>query len=203
MTGSGKRSERPALVAGRPRNPDTQVEILRAAAAILFSEGYRALTIERVASNAGVAKTTVYRRWKSMSDLISDLLDEANRAWPMPPPENGDIAEGLRTLYRNWIDGMSGAGRIIPVLIAEAVQNEQLGRLLHERFVLPRRHLAIAMVERAKERGQIRRDVDSQSAIDMFMGRMWYRQLVTGEPVALEDEDKLVGLLLNGLAADR
>ena len=134
-----------------------------------------------------------------MFDLISDLLDEANEAWPMPAPEHGDIAESLRTLYRNWVTGMSGAGRIIPVLIAEAVQNEQLGKLLHERFVLPRRNLAIAMIEQAKERGQIRRDVDSQGAIDMFMGRMWYRRLVTGERVALEDEGTLVDLLLNGL----
>ena len=102
-----------------------------------MAEGFRALTIERVASTAGVAKTTIYRRWKSMVDLVSDLLDDANEAWPMPTSDHDDIADGLRMLYRNWVVGMSGPGRIIPVLIAEAVQNDHLATLLHERFVLP------------------------------------------------------------------
>jgi AcrR family transcriptional regulator len=190
-------------VAGRPRNPETQKEILKAAGEILLAEGYRALTMERLASWAGVGKTTVYRRWKCMADLVSDLLDEANSAWPMPQMKSENITEDLRTLYRNWISGMSGGGRIIPVLIAESVQNAELASLLHQRFILPRRRLAIAMIDRAKERGEASKSVDSQSAIDMFMGRMWYRQLVTGERISVDDEDKVIAVLMKGLRANR
>jgi AcrR family transcriptional regulator len=191
----------PRPVPGRPRNPETQNGILRAAEDILVEEGYRALTIERLAARAGVGKTTIYRRWKSISEIVSDLLDAANSAWPMPQVKSDTIAEDLRILYRNWISGMSGAGRIIPILIAEGVQNSELASLLHQRFILPRRRLAVAMIDRAKDRGEVSKSADSQSAIDMFMGRMWYRQLVTGEHITVEDEDKVISILLNGVRA--
>jgi AcrR family transcriptional regulator len=184
---------------GRPRDPRTQLEILKAAAEILVEDGYRGLTMEGLATRAGVGKTTIYRRWKSLAELISDLLEAANDAWPMPGIADGTISDDLSQLYRNWVSGMSGAGKIIPIFIAEAVQNPELAQLLHERFVLPRRRLAIAMIDRAKSRGEVASTIDSQSIIDLFMGRMWYRQLVTGEPVLLEDEDKVIQILLSGL----
>jgi AcrR family transcriptional regulator len=197
------RSLKKRSTAGRPRNPETQSDILRAARLILVEEGYRALTMERLAARAGVGKTTVYRRWKSMFELVSDVLDEANEAWPMPQTKSDSIAEDLRALYRNWISGMSGAGKIIPILIAEGVQNPDLANLLHQRFILPRRRLAIAMIDKAIERGEISKSSDSQTAIDMFMGRMWYRQLVTGEKIELKDEEKVISLLLSGLQITR
>jgi hypothetical protein len=55
------------------------------------------------------------------------------------------------------------------------------------------------MIDRAKDRGEISRSADRQSGIDMFMGRMWYRQLVTGERITVEDEDKVIGILLKGM----
>jgi AcrR family transcriptional regulator len=201
VRGEAKQSEavEPRPLAGRPRNPETKNGILRMAEAILVEEGFRALTIEHLAARAGVGKSTVYRRWKSVAEIVSDLLEAANDAWPMPQVKADNIVEDLRTLYRNWISGMSGAGRIIPILIAEGVQNAELASLLHQRFVLPRRQMAIAMIDLAKDRGEVLKSADSPSAIDMFMGRMWYRQLVTGERIVVDDEDKVIGILLNGL----
>jgi AcrR family transcriptional regulator len=188
----------PAII-GRPRNPETQNHILSAAANILVEEGFRSLTMEKVSVRAGVGKTTVYRRWKSVDDLVSDLLEQANQAWPMPQTDFKDITDALSQLYRNWICGMSGPGRIIPVLIAEGIQNPDLADLLHKRFVLPRRRLAIAIIEKAKMNGDVSSRVDSETAIDLFMGRMWYRQLVTGGSNTIEDEQKVISLLVKGL----
>jgi len=155
--------------------------------------------MERLAARAGVGKTTVYRRWPSLSELVVDLLDEANTAWPMPQKECESIEEDLRTLYRNWIAGMNGAGKIIPVLIAEGVQKSELADLLHERFFLPRRRLAMARIERAKQRKEVPASIDTRTIIDLLMGRMWYRHLITGDKVRLEDEDKVVAVLLKGM----
>ena len=188
----------PAAI-GRPRKPETQSHILRAAADILVEEGFRALKMERVSMRAGVGKTTVYRRWKSVPELVIDLLEHANEAWPMPQTDSESITEALSQLYRNWICGMSGPGKIIPVLIAEGIQNPSLAELLHDRFVLPRRRLAIAIIEKAKVRGDVSSDVDNEAAIDMFMGRMWYRHLVTGGRITIDDEGKVIELLVRGL----
>lgn len=184
---------------GRPRDPKVHNDILKAASAILLEEGFRALTMERLAARAGVGKTTVYRRWSSLSELVVDLLDEANSAWPMPQQECDSIEDDLRTLYRNWIAGMNGPGKIIPMLIAEGVGNSELADLLHERFFLPRRKLAMARIERAKQRKEIPATIDSRTIIDLLMGRMWYRHLITGDKVRLEDEDKVVLILLRGM----
>ncbi|RTL51810.1 MAG: TetR/AcrR family transcriptional regulator [Bradyrhizobiaceae bacterium] len=192
---SGTRNPTP----GRPRDPKVHAEILKAASAILLEEGFRALTMERLAARAGVGKTSVYRRWSSLSDLVTDLLEEANNAWPMPQKQCDTIEEDLRTLYRNWITGMYGAGKIIPVLIAESVQNQELAKLLHEKFFLPRRHLAMARIERAKQRKEVPASVDARTVVDLLMGRMWYRYLITGDKVRLEDEDKVVSILLKGV----
>jgi len=184
---------------GRPRDPQVQSDILKAANAILLEEGFRALTMEGVAARAGVGKTTVYRRWSSLFELVSDILDEANSAWPMPQNECSSISDDLRTLYRNWVTGMSGAGKVIPSLIAESVQNAELAKVLHERFFLPRRRLAIARIERAKERNEVASHVDAQTLVDLLMGRMWYRQIVTGDRIRLEDEEKVISILLAGV----
>ncbi len=160
---------------------------------------FRALTMEGVAARAGVGKTTVYRRWSSLFELVSDLLDEANSAWPMPQNECTGISDDLRTLYRNWVVGMSGAGKVIPVLIAESVQNAELAKVLHERFFLPRRRLRDCRIERAKERKEIPAHVDARTVIDLLVGRMWYRQLITGDKIRLEDEDKVISILLSGV----
>jgi AcrR family transcriptional regulator len=197
--GTASALEQDAPRAGRPRNPETEKQIVRAAAQILCDEGYDGLTMEKVAARANVSKMTVYRRWKSRADLIAAVLDEANLAWPMPNPQSSSLADDLSILYRNWVNGMKGAGRVIPALIAEAVQNPDLATLLHERFILPRRLLAVAIVEQAIRRGEIPAGADAQTAIDMFMGRMWYRQLVTGASIRVADEQKVVTLLLNGL----
>lgn len=184
---------------GRPRDPKVDREILKAANDILIKEGFRALTMERLAARAGVGKTTVYRRWPSSAELVIDILDEANDSWPMPQNECATIEEDLRTLYRNWIIGMSGPGKVIPILIAESVQNPDLANVLHDRFFLPRRRLAIARIERAKQRKEILNTVDARTVVDLLMGRMWYRYLITGDKVRLEEEDKVVTILLNGL----
>jgi len=185
--------------AGRPRNPETERDILRAASELLVEEGYNGLTMEKVALRAGVGKMTLYRRWKSRSDVVVAVLDEANRGWPMPKPQSNSLAEDLCILYRNWVLGIKGAGKVIPLLIAGAIQDPELATLLHERFILPRRRLAVAIIDQAIERGELPKGADSETAIDMLMGRMWYRQLVTGASIRVADESKVVSLLIDGL----
>jgi AcrR family transcriptional regulator len=184
---------------GRPRSPEIHQEILTAAEQLLLEGGYAALSIEAVALRAGVAKTTVYRRWPSRLAIVSEVLSDANKRWPMPAPQGGSAYDDLIILYRNWVAGMSGAGRVIPSLIAESIQNPKLAELLHAKFVRPRRALAIGIIESAVDRGELAKWTDAETAIDMFMGRMWYRLLVTGAAVRSDDGPRVVTLLLDGL----
>ena len=72
---------------GRPRREGADEEILDVARTMLAEGGYGALNVDAVAERAGVAKTTVYRRWPSKGALIAALI---------PPP--GDYADAEAVL---------------------------------------------------------------------------------------------------------
>jgi len=71
---------------GRPRREGADEEILSVARTLLAERGYRELTVDAVAELAGVAKTTVYRRWPSKGALISALV---------PPPGSYPNADAV------------------------------------------------------------------------------------------------------------
>ena len=61
--------------------------MLSAAREILQRDGYAGLTMERVAAESGVAKTTLYRRWPTKAALCMALyLDVAGRELRDPTP---------------------------------------------------------------------------------------------------------------------
>ncbi|MGC7322465.1 helix-turn-helix domain-containing protein, partial [Mycobacteroides abscessus subsp. massiliense] len=72
------------------RSARVREAILDAAFGELIDRGYAELTMEAVASRAGVNKTTIYRRWPT----LEDLLVEALTTWSLeaiPIPETGSI----------------------------------------------------------------------------------------------------------------
>ena len=71
---------------GRPRDTTREVAILRAAAELLSEVGYDHLTIESIAARAGVAKTTIYRRWPDKAALVVAVIER--RALDTPPPSD-------------------------------------------------------------------------------------------------------------------
>ena len=62
------------------RTARTRDAVLAAVQAGLAQTRYSELTVEQVAQRAGVAKTTVYRRWGSMEGLVLDLMRDLGNA---------------------------------------------------------------------------------------------------------------------------
>src|SRR6266487_1312174 len=82
---------------GARRQTKTRERVLSAAGQILRREGYSRLTMERVAAESGVAKTTLYRRWPTKAALCMDLyLDVAERE--LRVPDTGDLATDLESI---------------------------------------------------------------------------------------------------------
>jgi AcrR family transcriptional regulator len=184
---------------GRPRRSETDAAILEAAAGMLAREGYAGLSIEGVALKAGVGKTTIYRRWRSKSDIVEDLLDSINEVLPLD--ESGDIRADLIAFYLVLLSGRSAAGpriAILSAMIAEAVHNREIARLLRERYMRPRRAVMVRIVRDARERGALRPDADPDAIVDMIAGLVWYRRLVLGIAPRREDAEAIVDLALRG-----
>jgi AcrR family transcriptional regulator len=189
---------------GRGRRPIAEVRdaALTAAAEILLSEGMPAFTIERVAAEAGVSKTTIYKWWPSKGALAFDGYFHATES-ELEFPDTGDIAADLRTQLRAFVHLITAtpAGRVITELIGHAQTDPELAAAMHTRYTGPRRALAVDAIRRAQQRGQIRAEVDPEAVDAQLWGACYHRLLVAGLPITEAFADNLLDNLLSGIQA--
>src|SRR5215475_3487601 len=78
----------------RPRLPSADQVIVEATRVLLLENGYAGVSIEGVAARAGVAKTTIYRRWPSKAELVFEVAIHRSRLGPAPDTGTlvGDLA---------------------------------------------------------------------------------------------------------------
>jgi AcrR family transcriptional regulator len=62
------------LPRGRPRDQHADAKILKAAMGLLEQHGFRAMTLEGIAEEAGVARATVYRQWPNKAAVVMDAF---------------------------------------------------------------------------------------------------------------------------------
>ena len=165
---------------GRPRDRDVDDRILLAAFEQLVRVGYGGLSIEAVAAEAGVAKTTVYRRYPTKRDLVIAALREETPFEPLP--SNLTAHEALEGFVRQAIHALidSGAVRILGSLLVEDQREPGLLDVFRERVLGPRRGLVVAMLQRGVERGEIRPDIDPLVVTEMVAGAVFGHHVILG-----------------------
>jgi AcrR family transcriptional regulator len=166
---------RAAKSRGRPRDERVTQAITEAALRQLMDEGYTRLSMESVASEAGVARATVYRRFKDKADLVTAAI--ASYAGPGPSsgdsgPPLGDSGPGA-DLERFLLDFDDRFNRscieVLGGLLADREDPTALA-LHRERVIEPRRAYARALLEQARESGQLDANADLDLALDMLIG---------------------------------
>src|SRR5690242_11162382 len=137
---------------GARRDPEADRQILETAHRLLRELGYDRLTIDAVARETGVARTTVYRRYRDKADLVSAAIKtlRAPRDRSGSGDARRDLISHLDSVRRNY--GVSLAG----TLLMEEPYNPRLLELFRERMVTPERRLVAETVKDGIERGQIR-----------------------------------------------
>lgn len=183
---------------GRPRTEGTDAAVLAAAMELLAERGYDGLTMEGVAARAGVAKTTVYRRWPSRADLVLELAQRV--AAPVRLAPTGDLRRDLVAALRDIIGVLEAplARRVIPRVLAEAPENEELAAVLTS-FWTDRRARLRSLLEAGMASGQIRPDLDLEVAADALYGPVWYRYLVTRAELDPSAAEAIVDRALEGM----
>jgi AcrR family transcriptional regulator len=186
----------------RPRRTKTRELLLLAADRILRRDGYARLTMERVAGESGVAKTTLYRRWPTKAALCMDLyLDVASRE--LHDPDTGNVADDLRQIANTVIhlQTRTVAGPALVGLIAEAQVNPGTRAAFLAEFADRRREISRLVLRRAIERGELRADTDIDLVIDALGGAVTFRLLQGHAPLTKKFTDALVALVLSGCRA--
>jgi AcrR family transcriptional regulator len=188
---------------GRGRRPTTEVrkEILDAAADLLFADGMGAFTIEKVANRSGASKMTIYKWWPSKGALALDGYFH-KVAPELAFPDTGDIETDLRAQLHGFLRviGESPAGRVIAELIGQAQSDPDLKAAYLQRYSSPRRALAVAAMERAQKRGQLRAGLDPETVVDQLWGACYHRLLLPDQPLTDEFVDALVDNLFRGIS---
>jgi AcrR family transcriptional regulator len=188
---------------GRGRRPAAQVrsDVLSAAAALLFEGGLPAVTFEKVAARAGSSKTTLYKWWPSPGSLALEAYFAAVEQ-ALAFPDTGDLERDLAAQLHAFVRLLTDEGRgpVIAALIGAAQTDPDLAAALSATYTRPRRRLAVEVFTRARDRGQLRADVDPEVLVDQLWGACYHRLLLPDQPLDTAFADALVANLLRGIA---
>ena len=156
---------------GRPRSAAADRDLLDAVRSLVVELGYSELTMEGVAARAGVAKTTLYRRWTTKADLVVDAV--VDTLTPLyDAPDDAAPEELLRTLA-DALSRPEARAAFLSVLSEAAVDP-----LIHDRVQARLIEPARALVARCAAKAEI--ELDSELLFDVLAGAVIHRVLIQG-----------------------
>jgi AcrR family transcriptional regulator len=186
--------------AGRPKSETARQAVLTAALELVVDNGYQALTIEGIAERSGVAKTTIYRSWPGKAAVVMDaVLVESDPRLTFP--DTGSAREDLRLQVSRVAELFTEPSFAKPFvgLLAASQHDENLAETLHEWLISSRRAGASEVLRRGVERGELRADLNIPVAIDALYGALYYRLLVSHEPISPQYAEQVVAEVFAGL----
>jgi AcrR family transcriptional regulator len=176
--------------------------IFAATRRLLDDAGYHGLTVEGIAAQAGVAKTTIYRRYANKALLVLDSMSQAARDAPVQLPDTGSFRDDLiavAELIRAEI-APSSPSSVGSALLGEAGQDVAVAERLRA-FADFRFEQGRPVYDRAKRRGELRADADWRVVAELLVGWVFHASIVSRRPPDDATLVHTVDLLLDGLAA--
>jgi AcrR family transcriptional regulator len=158
-----------------------------------------AVTISEIARRAGVHATSIQRRWGSKENVLLEALLTLSQQ-KVPIPDTGALRGDLAAFGRSMAGYLaSAAGGTVARTLA-ASEDDAFLAANRERLVWARYEAARVMIDRAAERGELRPGTNPQVALELLVGPLHYRALITRHPVDSGYIEELVDTLLRGLA---
>ncbi|MDT0400282.1 MULTISPECIES: TetR/AcrR family transcriptional regulator [Streptomyces] len=201
-------SRTPASRTGRPRSAAADTAILAATRAALVELGWSKLTLGDVATRAGVAKTTLYRRWAGKNELVVDAVAELFDELTLP--DRGSLAADIEGVVLQFatILARPEARNGLMAVVAESTRDDALRERIRASIVDRQKRLVLAGRARAQARGELPPESDAEEAartvdliFDMVAGAVVHRTLVSAEPADEEWIHGFTRVLLSGLSA--
>jgi AcrR family transcriptional regulator len=181
---------------GRPRSVTARQAILAAALDLTAEVGYARLTIEGIATRAGVGKQTIYRWWPSKADVLLEA-GAAAAEFQVPVNDHGSYAADLRAFLTASYDiaQQPHVTDVLRALMAEAQIDPAFGERFRPAFLQRRRDSLFVIVDRARQRGDLPRHPADDVIADIVFGTIWYRVMATRRPLDARLVDDLVATL--------
>lgn len=171
--------------------------MLAAATELMIEAGVRGVTVDAVAERSGVAKSTLYRHWSSVHDLLVDVL-RAN----VPPPMEVDLQAGFEAAFRSWIDQALAAlsapdwARTLPALLELRTHSDEMAALQAADFDNNLVTVASILQLGAAE-GRLPADLDARQVTYTLIGPLVLATLAGDESGVAELADYVVERFLD------
>lgn len=185
---------------GRPRSAAADQAILDATIDLFADLGFEGVSIEAVAERAGVAKSTVYRRYPTKIDLIMASWQGCGPDLEAPIDTGAIDSDLLAAAHRlRSVFTESRKGKAVPAALSAAARFPEFAEA-HHAFLGERRAPILATVTGAVARGELRADTDPELLIDLVTGPIFYRAFNSGGTLT---DDDLVAIVTHALASFR
>ncbi|HET9200526.1 MAG TPA: TetR/AcrR family transcriptional regulator [Dehalococcoidia bacterium] len=174
----------------------SRAAILEATGELLIESGAGSVTIERVSERSGVAKTTIYRHFSSRSRLIFEAFESLLQK-DLPSLSPGPIRDQLVVLLQSLIAALTQArwAPAVPSLVEAGERDAELQQLIHD-FLVVRMEPCRRALREAIQRGQLVDSLDIDAAVAALAGPIFYRRLVSREPLNDEFAERVVDQFL-------
>lgn len=192
---SGERASAP----GRPRREETDHDIREAALALLRQGGPAAVTVEAIAAESGVAKTTIYRRYADRDAVLRAALTAAIGS-PGEPPRSSPREKIRWALDQTWhqMAEVLGAGGVAAILANTDPRFTDLFRNVLD----PYSAALIELIRTDMAAGKLRADLDPDTTVTLLMGA-YLGELLRKGMVDEEFTDRCTDLMWVAMAARR
>ena len=186
---------------GRPRSEESRQSILRSTLKLLKQQGgFPELSIEAIAADANVGKTTVYRWWPTKAALVADAFS-ASADEELRFPDTGSVQSDMSLQMRRLIRIFrSRRGKVVAALLAGGQSDPELIEAFRDRFLWPRRRQAYQTLQRGIERGELPADSDLDLVLDSLYGPIYMRFLIRQTGLSDDYVDKVMALVFDGAA---
>jgi AcrR family transcriptional regulator len=197
---NGGNGTAPKRAPGRPRSEESRQSILSSTLKLLKQEGgFSDLSIEAIAADANVGKTTVYRWWPTKAALVADAFS-ASAEQELQFPNTGSVYTDMRLQMRGLIRIFrSQRGKVVAALLAGGQSDPELLEAYRDRFLWPRRRQAYQTLQRGVDRGELPTGSDFDLVLDSLYGPILMRFLIRHVKLEESFADEICGLVLKGL----
>jgi len=170
----------------RPRvEGDREQEIFQTTLTILGEVGYDRLTMDAVASRAKASKATLYRRWSSKATLVIDALHASKSHTDLP--DTGSLRGDLMAAFCG-MGGLTDPEMLATMssVITAVGRDAEFAAAFREHFVNTKLEASRTLWERARQRGELRPDLDIDLLSHAMPGVVLHRVFLLGEPATEE-----------------
>jgi AcrR family transcriptional regulator len=180
------------------RGDSVRAAVFAATLDLLGRRSYEEMTTKEIASLAGVNEVTLFRRWGNKAAIVAEALQDFT-ASETPTPDTGALQSDLVELLRGIIARIqTPTGKAIDKIVVGHYPQPELEEV-RRTYWKDRFDRAEALVQRAKDRGELPQEINARFLVEAAIGPILVRANATDQPFETQFPEQVVALLLFGV----